>query len=88
MWLLDRRERFGSANDELVEAIAFVESFLVRRMLCGRSTHNLNRIFSAAPRELETDIAIADAVRCYLSEGRRYWPDDEELRVAILELNF
>lgn len=81
--LLDLLDRKVTTPDQVVTALRYVESFLVRRMICDKSTNNLNRIFNAAPKELENDRPVAEAVHRYLSGERRYWPSDEALRDAI-----
>ena len=87
MVLLDRRDRQTATNDEIVEGLTCLESFLVRRMLCGTPTNNLNRILNSAPPEL-ADGPLVEAVREYLSRERHYWADDTTLREAIRERNF
>ena len=47
--------------------LAYVESFLVRRMLCAVPTNNLNRIFSTLVQQLRDDLPVAEAVRKALS---------------------
>jgi uncharacterized protein with ParB-like and HNH nuclease domain/alkylated DNA nucleotide flippase Atl1 len=69
--------------DEVLATLAYVESFLVRRMIAGVPTNNLNRVFSALVPQLPTDLPIADAVRHALSGSRKYWPSDQRLREAI-----
>ena len=69
--------------EEVVEAIAYVESFLVRRMLAGVPTNNLNRIFSAIVPQLRTDLPIAEAVRYALSGGAQVLAIRCGLREAI-----
>ena len=83
MHLLDSLERGACTADEVVDAISYVESFLVRRMLAAVPTNNLNRIFSAIVPQLRADLPIAEAVRYALSGERKYWPSDNRLREAI-----
>ncbi len=87
MSLLDRRSQGTASTDEVVEALGYVESFLVRRMLCGVPVNNLNRVLNAAPPEV-ADGPVAGKVRQYLSRERHYWSDDEALRDAIKDRNF
>ena len=63
--------------------LAYVESFLVRRMLCQVPTNNLNRVFNSAPATIKEQVPVAAAVRSYLSGRRRYWPADAEVRRSI-----
>jgi alkylated DNA nucleotide flippase Atl1 len=83
MHLIDLEERGITTSAEVVEALTFVESFLVRRMLCQVPTNNLNRVFNGAPSALGEIADVAPAVRSYLSGRRRYWPTDTELRQSM-----
>ncbi|MGW4892004.1 GmrSD restriction endonuclease domain-containing protein [Kitasatospora sp. NPDC004240] len=81
--LLDLVDGGRATAAEAAEALRYVESYLVRRMICQVPTNHLNRIFMDAPRELETDRSPAEAVHRLLSGRRRRWPSDEDLREAI-----
>jgi alkylated DNA nucleotide flippase Atl1 len=81
--LLEEADAGQATPDEVAEALGYVESYLVRRMICQVATTNLNRIMMDAPRELERDRQPAEAVRRFLSGRRRKWPRNEELREAI-----
>ncbi|MGQ4419922.1 DUF1524 domain-containing protein, partial [Streptomyces sp. SAS_269] len=81
--LLDLLAAGRTTPDDAAQALGYVESYLVRRLICQTSTTGLNRIFMEAPKELETDRPAAEAVRRFLSGRRRRWPSDEELREAI-----
>jgi alkylated DNA nucleotide flippase Atl1 len=83
LYLLDLVDAGATTSEEAAEALTYVESYLVRRLICQTPTTGLNRIFMDAPRELEQDRSPADAVRRYLSARRRRWPSDEEMRLAI-----
>jgi uncharacterized protein with ParB-like and HNH nuclease domain len=80
MHLLDLHERGVTSAERVVTALGYVESFLVRRMLCQIPTNNLNRVFNAAPPAIGEKTEVDTAVRSYLSGRRRYWPSDAELR--------
>ncbi|MFC9953183.1 DUF262 domain-containing protein [Streptomyces prasinus] len=81
--LLDLVDAGRTTPDDAAEALRYVESYLVRRLICQTPTTGLNRIFMEAPTSLETDRPAAEAVRRFLSGRRRRWPSDEELRTAI-----
>ncbi|MGW1255465.1 GmrSD restriction endonuclease domain-containing protein [Streptomyces sp. NPDC002513] len=81
--LLDLVDDGKTTPDDAAEALRYVESYLVRRLICQTPTTGLNRIFMEAPKELETDRSAAEAVRRFLSGRRRRWPSDDELREAI-----
>jgi alkylated DNA nucleotide flippase Atl1 len=83
MHLLDLQDRGITTPDDVADAMTYVESFLVRRMLCQVPTNNLNRVFNAAPAIVKDQVPAAVAVRGYLSGRRRYWPADAEVRRSI-----
>lgn len=81
--LLDQVDAGHTTSEDAAQALLYVESYLVRRLICQTPTTGLNRIFMEAPKELETDRPAAEAVRRFLSSRRRRWPSDEELREAV-----
>ena len=69
-------------------AFATLESFLVRRMLCGWTTKNYNRLAAALVGAMKRDLAHADTVlqnrlAAETAPANR-WPRDDDLRVALL----
>jgi alkylated DNA nucleotide flippase Atl1 len=83
MYLLDKQDRDECSTEDVVKALLYIESFLVRRMIAGIPTNNLNRIFSALIPQLPPDLPTPDAVQHALSGERRYWPTDRRLREAF-----
>ncbi|MFI6581745.1 DUF262 domain-containing protein [Embleya sp. NPDC050493] len=83
MVLLERHSAKELTNDQLVQALSYVESFLVRRALCRIPTNSLPRIFQAVPSQLPARVPASDGLRQVLSATSRYWPSDSELREAI-----
>jgi alkylated DNA nucleotide flippase Atl1 len=83
MHMLDLREQGSCTSLEVTEALSYIESFLVRRMIAGVPTNNLNRIFSAIIPQMPPNLPLPSAVRHALSETRKYWPSDHRLREAI-----
>ncbi|MGX1311034.1 alkylated DNA nucleotide flippase Atl1 [Streptomyces calvus] len=83
MLLLDRRQRGELDSADTARAMSYIESFLVRRMMCRVPTNNLNRIFQAVPGQLPLDVAVADGLRQLLSAENRFWPGDDELREKV-----
>jgi alkylated DNA nucleotide flippase Atl1 len=81
--LLDQVDRKRATGDEAARALTYIESYLVRRMICRVPTNNLNRVLHSAPKELEDDRPVDEAVHRYLSGPRRGWPSDKEIREAI-----
>jgi alkylated DNA nucleotide flippase Atl1 len=81
--LLNLEERGTCTVDEVSEALSNIESFLVRRMICGVPTNNLNRIFNALPDLVGSQDAVATRIREALSRERNFWPDNSTLQAAM-----
>ncbi|SNX58056.1 uncharacterized protein with ParB-like and HNH nuclease domain [Streptomyces sp. TLI_55] len=88
MLLLDRRARGDLDSADTARAMSYIESFLVRRMICRVPTNNLNRIFQSVPGQLPLDAPVADGLHQLLSSENRFWPDDVELREKIRKAPF
>ncbi len=80
MHLLDLADRGVASAADVAEALTYIESFLVRRMICQVPTNNLNRVFNTSPPTIGKGGSVAAEVRRYLSGRRRYWPSDAEMR--------
>jgi alkylated DNA nucleotide flippase Atl1 len=83
MHMYDLWDRGACSAADVIETLRYVESFLVRRMLAGVPTNNVNRIFSALVPQLPVDLPLAEAVRRALSGERKYWPSDRRVREAV-----
>jgi hypothetical protein len=81
--LLDAREQQRATDQEVKRALAYLESFLVRRMICGVAPNNLNRILNALAADCAAGAALDDTVRDVLSRERNFWPDDAALTEAV-----
>ncbi|SFN48854.1 6-O-methylguanine DNA methyltransferase, DNA binding domain [Pseudonocardia ammonioxydans] len=88
MVLLDRRETGRAAEGEAETAMLYLESYLVRRMLCGRTASGINRALAQSAIAAAETPDAAEALRVFLSQPRRFWPDDEQLAESIQTLNF
>lgn len=86
--LMVLRDEGHADTGELVRALGYVESFLVRRMIAGVPTQGLNRIFMSSPKEIRPGGSVADSVHRYLSDPRRRWPTDRALAEAVAARNF
>ena len=86
--LMVLRDQGHADTDDLIRALGYVESVLVRRMIAGVPTQGLNRIFTSSPKEIQPSGSIADSVHRYLSDPRRRWPSDKALREAVAHRNF
>ena len=68
------------ADDELRFTVAMIESYLLRRAVCGYTTKAYNRIFLTLIRFLQENGATVDNVYKYLSGlvgESTVWPDDD-----------
>ena len=86
--LLDRRDMGQVTSEQIASAMLYVESFFVRRLLIGRGTANLNRILLSVVTEMNANVPIDEAVRAYLSTGRKHYATDADLRAAIQTIPF
>ncbi len=81
--LLDRRDQQTATSEQIASAMLYVESFLVRRLLTGSPTNNLNRILLSVVTEMSEELSVDEAVRAYLSVGRKYYATDARVREAV-----
>jgi alkylated DNA nucleotide flippase Atl1 len=86
--LLDRRARGDATSDDLVAAMRYLESFFVRRVIVGKATASINRILLRAVTEIRDQSPVQDALRDYLSTGRKYFATDAEVRSAVRTVPF
>lgn len=86
--LMDRRDRADSTSAQIAAAMLSVESFLVRRLLIGRATANINRTLLATTSEVRDDDDVAEAVHRYLSAGRKYFASDKEVAASLSTIPF
>ena len=85
MWLLSS----DVPQEQMTKAILSLESYLVRRMVCGLSTRGYNRLFIGMLGALEDAGAAnsGEAITEYLKGQEAYatqWPDDQQFREAFL----
>ncbi|MEU1841124.1 GmrSD restriction endonuclease domain-containing protein [Micromonospora chersina] len=86
--LLDRRQQGTATSEQIASAMLYVESFFVRRLLIGRATANINRILLAIVTEMNPDLPVDQAVRAYLSTGRKYYASDANVRSAVRSIPY
>lgn len=90
LWLFSQPTAIVTENQRL-EAISTIESFLVRRMICRMTTRDYNRLFlqlmsrlhDAPPREAAS--TLVNYLSEQSSESRR-WPTDRDVDQAVLDL--
>lgn len=83
LYLLDLRHRGTADSAQIATAMLYLESYFVRRLLIGRATANINRVLLSLVTEMEVDRPVEEAVRRYLSSGRKYYASDGEIRDAV-----
>ncbi|MFW3171379.1 GmrSD restriction endonuclease domain-containing protein [Geodermatophilus sp. CPCC 206100] len=86
--LLDLRDRGEATSDQVAAAALYVESYLVRRLIVGRATQGLNRILLATVHEMPQDLPVEEAVRVYLSTGRKHYGSDADVAAAVATAPF
>lgn len=86
--LLERRARGAASDGQVAGALSALESYLVRRVITGRATANLNRVLLRAVPEIAGRDPVDAALRTYLSTGRKLWATDAEIRRAVETVSF
>lgn len=74
-------EESGFAESELAEAFENLESFIVRRLVCGKDNKEYNKYFLEIVSKLREDGPSPDMLRRTLQGGKgatREWPNDAE----------
>jgi alkylated DNA nucleotide flippase Atl1 len=74
--------------DDAAAALRVVESYLVRRMIMGLSSNNLNRIMMSLVKDLGEASPTASAITAVLSSPRKRFPTDQHIKDAVLIKNF
>ena len=72
------------SEDELVSVMGMIESFVVRRTVCGVPTNRLRRIFARMSGQLNLDDVVGYSSD-YLSKNE--WPSDDEFRSKFKEVH-
>ncbi|MEY9935421.1 alkylated DNA nucleotide flippase Atl1 [Catenulispora sp. GP43] len=88
LMLLDASADGSISEQDLQRGLDYIESYLVRRMICQLPTNSLGRIFQAIPSQLPSGIGLVDGIHQVLSDRKRDWPTDTELSEAIHALPF
>lgn len=86
--ILDRRARGLISTERVVQALTYLEAYFVRRILIGRATASLNRTLMQAVQAVADASDIDDALRRFLSTGRKYFATDAQLRQAVQTVPF
>jgi hypothetical protein len=65
------------SEDDLVAVVRMIESYVVRRLICGIPTNRLRRIFGRMARQVSTEHFVASAEQYLLAND---WPSDDLFR--------
>ncbi|MCA1703894.1 MAG: DUF262 domain-containing protein, partial [Actinobacteria bacterium] len=82
------REAGQLTATDAAAALRVVESYLVRRMIVGLPTNNLNRIMMSLVKDLGEESPTASAIKTVLSGPRKKFPTDQHVKDAVLVNNF
>ncbi|PPG36670.1 DUF4268 domain-containing protein [Rathayibacter sp. AY2B5] len=88
MRLLDRRAAGTASADQVLQALTYLESYFVRRIVIGRATASLNRTLLQAVSAIADAPDIDVALREHLSRGRKYYGTDKQVREAVTNVPF
>ncbi|MFE5836673.1 DUF4268 domain-containing protein [Arthrobacter sp. NPDC056493] len=88
MQILARRAAGTAADEEVVRALTYLESYFVRRIVIGRATANLNRTLLQAVGAISDVDRIDIGLREYLSRGRKHFATDQQIREAAETVAF
>lgn len=80
---LDLRARGEADSAHVARAMLAIESYLVRRLVIGRSSSNVNRTLLGVVAESDAGLPLDEAVLEYLSTGRKHFATDAEIRSAV-----
>jgi hypothetical protein len=72
-------------SEQTDQILTDIESFLVRRMICGLNTRGYNRLFVEMLSTLKNSESIGNRVRDFLlssNAASNRWPDDKEFKEA------
>jgi uncharacterized protein with ParB-like and HNH nuclease domain len=73
--------------DQKTEMMLDLESYLIRRAICGRTPKNYNKLFLSAIKSLRSQGISPQNLRQFLSSQKGEsadWPGDEELQAAFI----
>jgi alkylated DNA nucleotide flippase Atl1 len=88
MRILDRRAAGTASTRQVLDALTYLESYFVRRIVIGRATAGLNRTLLQAVGAIADAAEIDIALRAYLSHGRKFYGTDRQVRDAVASVPF
>jgi len=73
--------------DDLIECLKIIETFIVRRAVCGIPTNVLNKYFPTIYNSLKEEIVQSLRDKLKSGTGSRRMPDNEEFKQCLIERN-
>lgn len=75
-------------TDDFIDIIKIIESFIIRRGLCGIPTNSLNPIFRTTWNKLDkNNLKISLIKSLKLGDGNKKWPNETEFKEALTTRN-
>ncbi|GHS30853.1 hypothetical protein VN1155_13420 [Helicobacter pylori] len=77
------------SKDDFILIIALIESYLVRRALCGLGTNSLNKVFPSFTKHIQKDeyFKSLEAHFGYLTNNQRF-PNNDEFKDRLITIDF
>lgn len=88
MQVLAQRAAGRASDEKAIAALLCLESYFVRRIVIGRATAGLNRTLLQAVGAITEASDVEAALRDYLSEGRKHFATDAQVREAVTTVPF
>jgi hypothetical protein len=91
--LVLRLHTTGAPKEQIDIALVALDSFLMRRAICGLKTGDYNRFFTSLIKTINTSppTEVGEAVETALlshTAETRSWPSDDEFRSAVINASF
>ncbi len=86
LWILKSAVSGAITQEDAAEAITVLLSYLVKRILHGVPTNQLNRLLTPIASELEASresVPVAEQMRATLSRQGYYWPTDSQVLASV-----
>lgn len=82
--LYDSHERGHLSGRDFIEALTLIESYILRRAVCGRQTRGYWTVFATLARQLD-DGSPLESLKARLHMSYYKFPSDEEFRRALVD---
>ena len=82
--LYGSHERGRLSGKDFIEALTLVESYILRRAVCGRQTRGYWTVFATLARQLDDESPL-ESLKARLHMSYYGFPSDEEFRRALVE---